>query len=289
MKYCLLLLLLTSCFACTPDKTPTIKELFPVVGQLPIELNELSGLLHESDQSLIGHNDSGADPILYEFEFDNQTLNRQVVITNVDAIDWEDITEDEAFIYVGDFGNNSGSREDLVVYKIDKNDFKNQDSIEAQAIRFYYPEQNDFAPGDKHNFDCEAIICVRDQLYLFSKNRENAKTDLYRLPKTPGTYPAEYVATFEAEGLITGASIYLKDKRTLALIGVESNEGAQPFVWLFYDFEGDQFFSGQHKKVELPLEGKMEAICFLNASQLIFSREGIGEQLFTLDLEDWIP
>ena len=158
MKYCLILLFITSCFACSSDKTPTIKEFFPSVGYLPSELNELSGLLCKNDKSLIGHNDSGSEPILYEFNIDEQILKRQVVITNINAIDWEDITEDDSFIYVGDFGNNLGTRENLMIYKIAKNDFNSSDSIEAQIIYFNYPEQSDFTPSNDHNFDCEAII-----------------------------------------------------------------------------------------------------------------------------------
>jgi len=288
MKYCLYILLLTSYFACTSDNLPPIKDPFPIVGQLPTELNELSGLLCKDDQSLIGHNDSGSDPILYEFNFVNSSLNRSVVIANIDAIDWEDITEDESFIYVGDFGNNLGTRDNLVIYKITKSDFDTKDSLETQGIFFNYSQQNDFMPSENHNFDCEAIISVKDQLYIFSKNRKDAKTDLYRLPKTPGTYAAEYINSFEVEGLITGATILLENDPILALLGVEKNELAQPFVWLFYDFEGNEFFSGRQKKIKLPLEGKMEAICFLDATHLLFSQEGIEKQLYTLNVEDWI-
>ena len=176
-----------------------------------------------------------------------------------------------------------------MIYKIAKNDFNSSDSIEAQIIYFNYPEQSDFTPSNDHNFDCEAIISVKNKLYIFSKNRGNAKTDLYRLPKVPGTYDAEYITTFDATGLITGATHHLENKPMLALLGIENNETALPFVWLFYDFTEDHFFNGQQKKIELTLEGKMEAICFLNADQLLFSKEGVGEQLFTLDIDDWIP
>ncbi len=289
MKYYLYLLLLTNCLACSSDKLPTIKDFFPVVGQLPPELIELSGLINKDDQTLIGHNDSGSTPTLYEFNFVNQTLNRTVTIANIDAIDWEDVTEDGAFIYVGDFGNNAGTRQDLVIYKIAKSEFNTRDSVIAQTINFNYPQQSYFAPSESHNFDCEAMISIEDQLYIFSKNRKDLKTDVYRLPKIPGTYSAEYLMSFEVEGLITGADILTENKPILALLGVENTEVVQPFIWLFYDFEDQQFFSGQQKKIELTLTGKMEGICFRNASQLLFSKEGVDEQLFSLDLEDWIP
>ena len=72
---------------------------------------ETSGLLRVNDQ-LWTHNDSGNDPILYRIDpLDGSVL--QMLAINVPNIDWEDITTDGEFIYIGDVGNNSGDRTDL--------------------------------------------------------------------------------------------------------------------------------------------------------------------------------
>ena len=67
--------------------------------------------------TLIGHNDSGDDPILYEFNMEGDLL-RRLYIDEAKHKDWEDITSDGDHIYIGDFGNNAGSRERLVIYKV---------------------------------------------------------------------------------------------------------------------------------------------------------------------------
>jgi hypothetical protein len=67
----------------------------------------------------------------------------------------------------------------------------------------------------KHNFDCEAILCWNNQIYLFTKNRLDDRTDLYVLPTTPGNYATKYIASFEVGGRITGADISPDGKKLL--------------------------------------------------------------------------
>ena len=95
------------------------------VVNLSSVVKETSGLIN-FDGRLITHNDSGSEPILYEININSGEINREVKISNVNAIDIEDIAQDENFIYVCDIGNNSNDRKDQAIYKISKNDYVNK-------------------------------------------------------------------------------------------------------------------------------------------------------------------
>ena len=73
---------------------------------------ESSGLVYLNHR-LITHNDSGDEPALYEIDTINGEVLRKVILRGALNRDWEDICADSKYIYVGDFGNNYGSRKDL--------------------------------------------------------------------------------------------------------------------------------------------------------------------------------
>jgi hypothetical protein len=93
-----------------------------VLGDLPSTISETSGLLFFNGK-LITHNDSGNTAQLFEVDTTSLQLTRTVTVLNAENIDWEDLAQDDAYIYVGDFGNNSGTRTDLVIYRINKQGF----------------------------------------------------------------------------------------------------------------------------------------------------------------------
>ena len=90
-----------------------------LIGTLPENVLESSGLIYYNNR-LITHNDSGNSPQLYELDSLGSQIFRTITINNATNIDWEDITQDDTYIYVGDFGNNSGNRQDLRIYRIKK-------------------------------------------------------------------------------------------------------------------------------------------------------------------------
>ena len=77
--------------------------------ELPAEVIETSGLLFLNGK-LITHNDSGDDSNLYEIDTITGNITRTVSVSNATNIDWEDIAQDDTYIYIGDFGNNNGTR-----------------------------------------------------------------------------------------------------------------------------------------------------------------------------------
>ena len=128
---------------------------------------------------------------LYVFKLSKKPDVKTVKIENAKNTDWEELAEDETYIYIGDFGNNSGKRKDLVIYRVNKIDLLGERDVTADRIEFDFPEQIDFTGSGQTNFDCEAMVSIGDSLFLFTKNHGNLKTNLYSLPKTPGDHSAK--------------------------------------------------------------------------------------------------
>lgn len=161
-------------------------------GSLSKELKEISGWVFVDDTTLVAHNDSGNDPILYVLNLDGSIRNR-CTISSVANVDFEDITTDgKGNLYVGDIGNNNNTRKDLVVYKVKTKDVLKNESVTAKAIHFSYSDQNKFPPTAKNRYyDAEALAYYKDSLYIFTKCRNepfDGKCMIYELSTTPGTY-----------------------------------------------------------------------------------------------------
>jgi hypothetical protein len=218
---------------------------------LDLQVLETSGLLF-FDGLLWTHNDSN-DSTLYALDTATATISQNIPLQGLQNIDWEDIADDSQYIYVGDFGNNArGNRQNLRIYKILKDSFYTP-NMQIDTISFSYPEQTDFSnqTGNSTNFDCEAMIVGSDSIYLFTKQWTGGQTALYALPKTAGSHNANLKATYNIGGLVTGAT-YLEQEKLVALCGYSTNL-FQPFVFLLYDFDGDNFFSGNKRKLNIPL------------------------------------
>lgn len=163
------------------------------IANLSTVVNEASGLLWWNKKPWT-HNDSGGQPAIYSINKSTGDTTKTVILTNALNKDWEDIAQDDKYIYIGDFGNNAnGNRTDLKIYRIKKADVKNKTAVKASVINFSYSDQTDFTPkgSNNTNFDCEALIAYNDSLFLFSKDWVDNKTRLYKLPKLPGTYTAK--------------------------------------------------------------------------------------------------
>jgi hypothetical protein len=213
---------------------------------LPTAIDETSGLVFWNNR-IWTHNDD-TDIHLYELNLDNINTFQKFELVGTRNIDWEEIAQDEQYIYVGDFGNNArGNRTNLYILRIEKNSLLEGNPI-IDSILFSYALQTNFSPSEpnKTDFDCEAFLVSKDSIYLFTKEWVSQKTSVYSLPKTPGNYVAKFKNTLNIEGMITGAT-YLEEKRLIVLSGY--NLLVQPFVFLLYDFKNYDFFSGNKRKI----------------------------------------
>lgn len=261
--------------------------------KLPDEVHETSGLLF-FDTRLWTFNDSGGAPVLYAIDRTNGTVTQRVVLTNVRNHDWEDIARDGTYLYVGDFGNNQGIRTNLAVYKVPLAALskKGDTEVEAEIIRFRYPDQVSFARSNSHNFDCEAMVAAGDFLYLFSKNRGDDRTNLYRIPKKPGHWIAELQGNFNSGGLVTGAD-YHEEYNELILTGyIRVRNEFLPFMWLFFNFKGHDFLNGNKRRIELVnlKASQVEGVTYTTGRDVLLSAEArasVKARIYKINTESW--
>lgn len=259
-----------------------------VYSPLSEKVDETSGLIFY-DGNVWTFNDSHGEPEIYRIDKASGEINQTVLIENASNIDWEDITHDESFIYVGDFGNNYGNRKDLKIYKIAKKDIgsKKKTKVSAGIIAFSYQDQGVFVKNNRnHNFDCESLISSGDSLIIFSKNWDDGQTRMYKLPKESGTYKISPVDSYKVDGLITGADI--NDNNELLLIGYKDH---LPFVYLFTDFIGKNLHSGNVYRVNLPRlqDSQTEGVIWYDENNILFSTEQtkvFEQQVFQLDIKE---
>ncbi|MDA7803581.1 T9SS type A sorting domain-containing protein [Crocinitomix sp.] len=254
------------------------------ITPLSSEVFETSGLI-QIEERLITHNDSGDGPYLYEIDTIDGSIVRTVVIGNATNIDWEDITNDTDYIYVGDFGNNDGNRLDLSIYRILISDYltTDNDTVFCDTIRFNYSDQVSFEPATfTTNYDAEAFIAMEDSLYLFTKNWGDLNSHIYSIPKIPGEYPVSIVDTLYVEGLVTGAT-YDTEKVEILLIGYSIFDN---FLFLIQDFSGSAFSESLLTKAYPTFEGsrQTEGVAAVGNHNYYVSSEKDGENLSLLHL-----
>lgn len=209
-----------------------------------------SGLI-SWDGLLWTHNDH-VDTRLFGMDAATGVIQKEYTLPGVTNTDWEDIAEDGEYIYVGDFGNNaSGNRSDLHILRIEMNSLKSGDPV-IDTLWFSYEDQTDLNPAasNQTDFDCEAMVVTSGSICLFTKQWVSGKTGLYTLSKQPGTHVAWKEAEFNVQGLVTGATL-LESEQLLVLCGYTGI--LQPFLYLFYDYPGQAFFSGNKRRVNISI------------------------------------
>ena len=213
-------------------------------------MKETSGLLMVNGMPWT-HCDSGNPNSLYLFDPATGKVLREVVLENASNVDWEALTTDGTWVYVGDFGNNRGDRMDLRIYRFPLEKLLDEavTSAMVDTIAFAYADQTDFTPAEQAtNRDCEAFIAKDDSLFLFTKNWVDFHTHLYVLPAEPGEHLAVRRDTLEAMGLITAAS-HDPERGVIALLGYTSV--MSPFVWRLSGFPGNDLFRGQGQRASV--------------------------------------
>lgn len=230
---------------------------YSILSIAPISTYTLNGTVSETsglilwDDKLWTHNDN-VDTAIYALDTVNGNIAQTYPLSGTFNKDWEEISQDDNYIYVGDFGNNTnGNRTDFKIFRISKNSIL-INSLAIDTIHFSYSNQTNFTStgGNNTDFDCETFIVSSDSIFLFTKQWLSNGTSVYSLPKIPGTYVANLKYTFDVQGLIAGAT-YLESKRLVVLCGYSNT--LQPFIYLLYDFTGYDFFSGNKRKINVSL------------------------------------
>ena len=225
------------------------------------EIKECSGLQY-FDGQVWALNDGGDGPQIYQLDTIDGSVIRSVWIEDQTHVDWEDLAQDSLHLYIGDFGNNLGTRKDFKIIKIKKSDLT-EDSVQSETIYFDFADQTNFTSRNRaHNYDCEAFFFHESNLYLFSKNWLNNQTRLYQLSAEPGTYSISPIDSFNVNGLITAADISPKGDYIM-LLGYRSNTNT--FMYLLFDYQPFRPFSGNKRRIKTGTfltSGQVEGICF---------------------------
>lgn len=255
---------------------------------LSSDLVETSGLIYWNN-ALLSHNDD-TNTKLYAVDTATGVVAQSYTLTGTVNKDWEEIAQDDNYVYVGDFGNNSsGNRTDLHILRIQKNTLLlNNPTIDT--IFFSYSNQTDFTAtaANSTDFDCEAFLVTSDSIYLFTKQWKSEKTSIYALPKIPGTYTATLHSTINIQGLATGVT-YLESQRLAVLVGY--SKLLQPFFYLLYDFRNNDFANGNKRKITINLLfHQIEGIATANGLKYYVTNENLTspfsilQKLHTFDL-----
>ena len=225
-----------------------------LVANLVDTLSENSGLVWAAGK-LYTFNDSGSGTKVYEVTA-NGTIIRTIHIANSTNVDWEAMTSDSTYFYLGDFGNNNGNRTDLCIYRLLKSEVINNtiDTVVAEKMNFSWADQLDFTSAfNANDFDCEAFYATEDSLFLFSKNWVDLKTKCYALPNYwTDTLNATLSSQFDVDGLITDACRDTVNNRTY-LLGYKNNGSNfyTSFIWCLWDHASNFIFSGNKRRIEI--------------------------------------
>jgi len=257
---------------------PTLNNTLNFITDLDLGIDETSGLASVGGR-LLTHNDSGGKSELYAFDHSTGRITHTFAVTGATNIDWEELAQNEEFVFIGDLGNNNGNRRNLKIYLVENSAFDfTQPTGEVPVsgvISFDYPEQESFEKGNKHNFDCEAMFYSEGYLYLFMKHRKDRYAVLYRLPSVPGTYRAEKLGGFRSEVKLTGADIS-PDGQKVYLVGYDKEN--QCMLWEFSEFSGSDFLSGKKEAYNLgafSIWGQIEAVKILDDQSIFLTSEAV--------------
>jgi hypothetical protein len=243
--------------------------------ELPKILKESSGLCF-TNGNLWTFCDGGNTNEIYKIDTSTGAILQTVKIENFANIDWEDITADSSYIYIGDFGNNYGSRKDLKIIRIRKSDLNHTDEflkVNGDAINFNYGDQTSFTPAPATDYNCESVLSLNHSLYLFSKDGIDQQTRCYKLPDQPGNYTISPISSFDTKGKVTAAAFDPLSKE-IALLGY-TNKKLESFIWFLDDYSGDDFFEGTHIRITIGSgkDWQTEGLDYITSNRLFMTCE----------------
>lgn len=301
-----------------PDGAVTLKNLRKAT--LPDVVHEVSGMIC-FDGKLYGHNDSGGQPAIYEMDTITGAITKTITLQGATNVDWEDITQDDSYVYVGDMGNNvSGNRTDLKIYRFPKQDIRNIKSAlvtipspDIEVLNFRYEDQTDFSPSPPNatRYDCEAMVYDNGKIHLFTKNWIGNYTVHYVINAAPlpGVQVAARKDSMNTGGVLITSATRI-DYETTALLGYQVTGIPSGFLWVVsgYADMNEIFTSGNKRKINLGAIvdgintgiGQVEGIALADRERVFISNEyfsrkagsltfTVPQSLYGLDISPWIP
>ncbi len=251
-------------------------------------VTESSGLV--ASRSMPGvywtHNDSGDGPYLYAISPTGES--RGVLrVEGARAIDWEDIAAgpgpapgNKSYLYVGDIGDNSSARQEVVVYRIpeptslDSQSTKTQPQLSqpAEAFRLRYPDGS---------HDAEALLVhpTTGDLYIVIKvafaspSVYKAVAPLHSGKVTTLTHLGEIKLPSLFGGIITGGDISRDGTRVALCDYFGGYEAVLPQSSKVFD----DIWKGRFVSINLGKQKQREGIAYrLDGTALLTTSEGVS-------------
>ncbi|AZA77242.1 hypothetical protein EG347_06850 [Chryseobacterium sp. G0186] len=211
------------------------------INHLDDKIQETSGL-NFFNGKLYTFNDSGNAPELFEI---NKTSGEVIKTLKVNArnTDWEALTNDGTHFYIGDFGNNDGSRRHLTIYKVSFQGDSLQNS-DVREIKFHYPEQTDYkSTYFNTDYDAEAMVYTNGKLHLFTKEWASKATVHYVIdPELKEKQDAVKAEVYKTNFMVTDAAYF---EKKLYLVGYTKK--TEVFLDVFTETEPGIFFKEKPK------------------------------------------
>ncbi|AZA84465.1 hypothetical protein C1637_06390 [Chryseobacterium lactis] len=211
------------------------------IGYLDDKIQETSGL-NMLNGKLYTFNDSGNAPELFEISKTSGEIVKTFKVNGKNT-DWEALTNDGTHFYIGDFGNNDGSRRHLKIFKVPfKNDSLQNDQV--KEILFHYPEQTDYiSTYFNTDFDAEAMVYTNGKIHLFTKEWASKATHHYVIdPEKYEKQNAAMTETYKTNFMVTDAAYF---EKKLYLVGYTKK--TEVFLDIFTETEPGVFFNERPK------------------------------------------
>ncbi|MCG8415322.1 MAG: hypothetical protein MI746_13970 [Pseudomonadales bacterium] len=214
-------------------------------------------------------NDSGNAAEVYQLDEDGSLVST-TTITNAENVDWESLAQDDQYLYIADTGNNFNSRDQLTIYKVAWNELESG-SATAEVISFSYGDYVAGNPG-AHNFDSEGLAVRGDELWLFTKNRGDGNTNLYRIPKVPGNYSPMPSQSLVVDSLVTAADIHPETSDLLLVSNQRRAFSPLKFIWYAPTTESGVDWDNMRSIQFFPSD-QWEAVLWLTAEEILLTHE----------------
>lgn len=163
--------------------------------------------------------DGGNPAKLFKIDTSSGSIQDSTSFENAENIDWEELAYNGTEIFIGDFGNNNGTRKDLKIYRFPSNQL-GKSNVHCDTLSFDYPSQKEFNSNPFTLCDCEAMLAFKDSILLFSKSYADAQCRIYSIPNKPGNVSCTLLDSIQLDFLVTGASMNGND---LWLVGYGYN------------------------------------------------------------------
>lgn len=190
-----------------------------VVDNVPKSLKEVSGITTVPGSKLLWMvNDQGNEPILYGWEPNGKIKRKLTVRGATKKSDFETLSSNSEFLFIGDTGNNDQNRRNLKILRVPLEDLTGDEErtvTNTSAIAYKFEDQDEFPADKKKSFNVEAMTVIGNCIYLFTKEQGKAfegLTRVYTLQNEPGTQVATYSHSIptcddEDDCFITGATV----------------------------------------------------------------------------------